>query len=82
LRIVFYILVTVQILIGLGLIYVIAIQESKTEGLQGQIGTTVASSFKGKTGREERLNLLTRNLAIAFMVICGIVAFGTGRWDQ
>jgi protein translocase SecG subunit len=76
-----YILLCVaQFLAGLSLIVVVTMQESKTDGLTGQIGTTATSSFKGKAGREEHLNLLTRNIAIAFFVISILVAIGTRRW--
>ena len=76
----YYLLLGLQFLVGLWLIAVVTMQESKNEGLTGQIGTTVASSFKGKAGREERLNLVARNSAIVFMVISVRVAIGTGRW--
>ena len=55
-------------------------QESKNDGLTGQIGTTAATSFKGKAGRDEQLGLLTRNLAIIFFLVSLVVAFGTKRW--
>ena len=78
----FYIfLCVVQFLVAIGLIGVITIQDSKSDGLTGQIGTTAAASFKGKAGREEHLNLLTRNLAIVFFVLSLLVAFGTKRWN-
>ena len=76
----YYLLLGLQFLLGIWLIIVVTMQESKNEGLTGQIGTTVASSFKGKAGREERLNLMARNTAIVFMVISVLVAVGTGRW--
>jgi preprotein translocase subunit SecG len=77
----FYLLLCfLQVIVGLGLIVVVLVQESKNEGLTGQIGTSTTSSFKGKAGREEHLNLLTRNFAIAFFVISLLVAFGTNRW--
>ncbi len=66
-----------QVIIGLGLV---TMQESKNDGLTGQIGSTTTSSFKGKAGREEYLNQLTRNGAIAFFIISLLVAFGTNRW--
>jgi preprotein translocase subunit SecG len=69
-----------QFLTAVGLIVVVTMQESKTDGLTGQIGTTATSSFKGKAGREEHLNLLTRNIAIAFFLISVLVAIGTKRW--
>jgi preprotein translocase subunit SecG len=78
---VFYILLcTAQFVVGLGLIAIVAMQESKNEGLTGQIGSTTTSSFKGKAGREEQMNLLTRNVAIVFFTISLLVAVGTGRW--
>jgi preprotein translocase subunit SecG len=61
-------------LISIVLVYVVTIQDSKNDGLQGQIGSTTTSSFKGKAGREEQLNLLTRNIAIAFFAIAILVA--------
>lgn len=76
----YYLLLGFQFLVGIILIIVVTMQESKNEGLTGQIGTTVASSFKGKAGREERLNLTARNTAIVFMVISILVAIGAGRW--
>lgn len=78
---VFYILLCVaQFVVAAGLIAVVTAQESKTDGLTGQIGTTATSSFKGKAGREERLNLLTRNMAVVFFIISILVAIGTKRW--
>ncbi|HZT41374.1 MAG TPA: preprotein translocase subunit SecG [Chthonomonadaceae bacterium] len=76
----YYVLLGLQFLVGIWLITVVTMQESKNEGLTGQIGSTVASSFKGKAGREERLNLMARNTAIVFMVISVLVAIGAGRW--
>ncbi len=82
LRLLYWFLIVVQCLIGLSLVYVITIQESKNDGLAGQIGsTTSTSSFKGKAGRDEQLNIITKNISIAFFVVSAIVAFGTGRWD-
>jgi preprotein translocase subunit SecG len=77
----FYILLcAAQFLVGVGLIIVVTMQESKNDGLTGQIGTTATTSFKGKAGREDQLNLLTRNTAIVFFVISILVAVGTKRW--
>ena len=76
-----YILLCImQVLFGLSLIFIIQQQESKTEGLTGQIGTAVQSSFKGLAGREEKMNLLTRNLSIAFFGVSILVAVTSGRW--
>ena len=82
-RYIYWFLVTIQCIVGLSLIYIITIQESKNDGLSGQIGSTTAtSSFKGKTGRDEQLNIITKNISIAFFCVSAVVAFGTGRWDQ
>jgi protein translocase SecG subunit len=65
--------------VGVFLIYIVTIQDSKNDGLQGQIGSTTTSSFKGKAGREEQLNLLTRNTGIVFFVLAILVAVGSKR---
>lgn len=79
----YWFLIVIQCLTGLALIYIITIQESKNDGLSGQIGSTTAtSSFKGKAGKDDQLNMITKNISIVFFVISAIVAFGTGRWDQ
>ncbi len=82
LRAFYWFLIVIQCIAGVGLIYIITIQESKNDGLSGQIGSTTAtSSFKGKAGREDNLNMITKNLSIFFFAVSSIVAFGTGRWD-
>jgi protein translocase SecG subunit len=83
LRVIYWFLVTIQCLTGLALIYIVTIQESKNDGLAGQIGsTTSTSSFKGKAGREDQLNVLTKNISIVFFAISCVVAYGTNRWDH
>ncbi len=76
----YWVLLLAQMLSGVALIAIVTMQESKNEGLTGQIGTTATSSFKGKAGREERLTLYTRNIAIVFFTVSALVAVGTGRW--
>ena len=63
--------------VGAFLIYIVTIQDSKNDGLQGQIGSTTTSSFKGKAGREEQLNILTRNTGVVFFVLAILVAVGS-----
>jgi len=75
-------LLLAQMLTGIALITIVTMQESKNDGLTGQIGSTATSSFKGKAGREERLTLYTRNIAIVFFTISALVAVGTGRWNN
>lgn len=83
LRIFYWFLVIIQCLTGIALVYIVTIQESKNDGLAGQIGSTTAtSSFKGKAGREDQLNLLTKNISIVFFAVSALVAFGTSRWDH
>ena len=74
--IVYNIFCVLQFLTSIALIYIVTIQDSKNDGLQGQIGSTTTSSFKGKAGREEQLNQLTRNIAVAFFLIAIVVAMG------
>ncbi len=76
-HVLYILLCTVQFFIGVALVAFVTMQESKNDGLQGQIGTVSTSSFKGKAGREEQLNMVTRNTAIAFMTISVLVAFGS-----
>lgn len=76
----YYTLVVIQFFISVSLIVVVNMQESKNEGLTGQIGTTAASSFKGKSGREEFLNKITGYLGVAFFVICLLAAYGLKHW--
>ena len=75
----YYLFIFAQFVLGIGLIVVVGMQESKNDGLTGQIGTTATTSFKGKAGKEERLNQLTKNIATAFFVVSIIVAVTSGR---
>jgi protein translocase SecG subunit len=76
-HVLYILLCVIQFFVGIGLIVIVTIQESKNDGLQGQIGTAATSSFKGKAGREEQLTLLTRNTAIVFMTVSVLVALGS-----
>lgn len=78
----YYTIAFLQVISALLLMGVVLMQESKNEGLTGQIGTTIVSSFKGKAGKEEKLVEATRNLAIIFFVLSIIVAVTTGRWNH
>ncbi len=79
-NIVHIILCFVQFFVASGLIFIVSIQEAKNDGLSGQIGTTAASSFKGMAGREEQLNIATRNLSIVFFCLSLLVAYSTKHW--
>jgi protein translocase SecG subunit len=69
----------IQVLMALGLIFLIDIQQTKNEGLGGTIGGKVQSSFKGKAGFEERLSEMTRSLGVGFFIVSILVAVTMGR---
>jgi len=73
------ILSVVQVALALGLIFVVAIQQSKSEGLGGTIGGKPTSSFKGKPGFEDRLNDMTKYIGIGFFVSSILVAMTMNR---
>jgi protein translocase SecG subunit len=68
-----------QVVFATGLIFIVAIQQTKSEGLGGTIGGRVTSSFKGKPGFEDRLNEITRYLGIGFFVVSILVALTMNR---
>jgi protein translocase SecG subunit len=68
------ILMVLQALISLALIIVVATQTTKNEGLTGNIGGPVSSSFKGKPGMEEQIRKITINVCIAWFVVSLITA--------
>lgn len=59
------------------LIFLLAVQTTKQEGLTGSIGGRVESSYRGRLGTEEMLKVWTGRVAVAF-VICGFVLSLTG----
>ena len=65
-------LLTVQFLISIVFIVIVMSQTTKNEGLTGTIGGNMSPNFKGKPGREEQLQMLTRYLGIAWFVV-GII---------
>ena len=69
----------IQVLLGVGVIFIVAIQQTKNEGLGGTIGGKPTSSFKGKAGFEERLTDITKQLGIGFFVVSILVALTMGR---
>lgn len=73
------ILSIIQMLLALGVVFIVAIQQPKSEGFGSAISGKVASSFKGKPGFEDRLNELTRYLAIGFFVASILVAVTMNR---
>ncbi len=65
-------LLVLQFLISIAFILIVMSQTTKNEGLTGTIGGNMSPNFKGKPGREEQLQLLTRYLGIAWFVV-GII---------
>lgn len=78
-HIVFVILSILQMLLAVGVIFIVAIQQTKSEGLGGTIGGRPTTSFKGKPGFEDRLNELTRYLAVGFFIASILVAVTMNR---
>ncbi|HSV72898.1 MAG TPA: preprotein translocase subunit SecG [Chthonomonadales bacterium] len=68
-----------QVAVALLLIGIIAIQQSKSEGLGGTIGGKVSSAFKGKPGFDDKLTDWTKMLGGAFIVVSILVAVTAGR---
>jgi protein translocase SecG subunit len=65
------------ILSALLLIFLLAIQTTKQEGLSGSIGGRVESAYRGRLGAEEQLKRLTGVVAVVFVVV-GFVLSLTG----
>jgi protein translocase SecG subunit len=65
------------ILAALSLIFLLAVQTTKQEGLTGTIGGRVESAYRGRLGAEEQLKRLTGFVAVVF-VITGFVLSLTG----
>jgi protein translocase SecG subunit len=76
---VYILLCIIQVLLGVGVIFIVAIQQTKNEGLGGTIGGRPTTSFKGKPGFEERLNEITKQLGIGFFVVSILVALLMNR---
>ncbi|HLY01463.1 MAG TPA: preprotein translocase subunit SecG [Candidatus Cybelea sp.] len=56
------------VLAAIALIFLLAIQTTKQEGLTGTIGGRVESSYHGRLGAEEQLKRLTGFVAVVFVV--------------
>ncbi|MDQ2680970.1 MAG: preprotein translocase subunit SecG [Candidatus Eremiobacteraeota bacterium] len=65
------------ILMAVGLIFLLAIQTTKQEGLSGTIGGRVESAYRGRMGGEEQLQRLTGVVAVLF-VVCATILSLTG----
>jgi len=56
------------ILSAISLVFLLAIQTTKQEGLTGSIGGRVESAYRGRLGAEEQLKRLTGFVAVAFVI--------------
>jgi preprotein translocase subunit SecG len=56
------------VLAAISLIFLLAIQTTKQEGLTGTIGGRVESSYHGRLGADEQLKRLTGFVAVLFVV--------------
>ena len=65
------------ILAAVLLIFLLAIQTTKQEGLTGSIGGRVESAYRGRLGAEEQLKRLTGVVAVVFVVF-GFILSLTG----
>ena len=69
-----YLIYIIEGIAAVGLIWVVTIQTTKNQGLSVAIGGQTSSTFKGKLGRDEQLNIITRYLAGAFFFSSLILA--------
>jgi len=70
----FWIFSVLQFLVAIGLIAIVAMQTTKSEGLAGTLGGKSSISFQGRPGVEEQLQQWTTYLAVAFIVLSFIIA--------
>jgi len=70
----FWFCAVLQFLVALGLIVIVALQTTKSEGLAGTLGGKASVSFQGRPGMEEQLQQWTTNLAVAFLVLSFVVS--------
>ena len=62
------------IIAALALVFLLAIQTTKQEGLSGTIGGRVDANYRGRLGFEGQLSRVTGGIAVAFVVIATIVS--------
>jgi len=72
-------LVIVQVLFAIALIFIVAMQTTRHEGLSGTVGGQVSSQFRGKLGRDEQLAIITRYIAVGFFFISLLVAIASPK---
>lgn len=70
----FWIFSVLQFLVAIGLVAIVAMQTTKSEGLAGTLGGKSSVSFQGRPGVEEQLQHWTSYLAVAFLILSFIVS--------
>ena len=61
----------------IGLIALMSVQTTKTEGLSGTIGGRAESAYKGRLGFEQQLTRITSFTAVAWIVLAVVFFFVT-----
>jgi protein translocase SecG subunit len=56
------------------LVFLLAVQTTKQEGLTGSIGGRVESAYRGRLGAEEQLKRITGYVAVAFVISAFILS--------
>ncbi len=59
---------------AVGLVFLLAIQTTKQEGLTGSIGGRVESAYRGRLGAEEQLKRITGAVAVVFVVTAFVLS--------
>lgn len=72
-------LVVLQVIFAVALIFIVAMQTTRHEGLSGTVGGQVSSQFRGKLGRDEQLAMITRYIAVGFFLISLLVAIASPK---
>ena len=67
-------LLVVQAIISIALVFIVAMQTTKNEGLTGNIGGQMTPSFKGKPGMEEQIRSWTIYVSVAWFVLAILIA--------
>ncbi|MDQ2687683.1 MAG: preprotein translocase subunit SecG [Armatimonadota bacterium] len=63
------------LLLSIALILLVMMQDTKSEGLTGNISNNMTPNFKGKPGFEEQMQTYTRYLVITWAVIGIVTAY-------
>jgi preprotein translocase subunit SecG len=61
-------------LAAVALVFLLAVQTTKQEGLTGSIGGRVESTYRGRLGAEEQLKRITGIVAVVFVVAAFILS--------